>query len=106
LATDITFPATFAISFDATMKQKEKRKKIKTVYLEDKGETVYSMAALSGMTPEELDEFNRKKKNRIQATGRERWAMIRAAVQVYGTVLLITVGAFALAGILMYLLLK
>jgi hypothetical protein len=58
------------------------------------------------MTPEELDEFNRKKKNRIQATGRERWAMIRAAVQVYGMVLLITVGAFALAGILMYLLLK
>ena len=64
------------------------------------------MAALSGMTPEELDEFDRKKKNRIQATGKERWAMITAAIQVYGLLLLITVGAFALAGILMYFLLK
>ena len=100
------FPAIFAISFDATMRKERKNKKPKTVYLEDKGETIYSMAALSGMTPEELDEFDRKKKNRIQATGKERWAMITAAIQVYGLLLLITVGAFALAGILMYLLLK
>lgn len=100
------FPAIFAISFDATMRKERKNKKPKTVYLEDKGETIYSMAALSGMTPEELDEFDRKKKNRIQATGKERWAMITAAIQVYGLLLLITVGAFALAGILMYFLLK
>ena len=88
------------------MKKDKKTKKPKTVYLEDKGETIYSMAALSGMTPEELDEFNRKKKNRIHATGKERWAMILAAVQVYGPMLLITVLAFALAGLLMYLFLK
>ncbi len=88
------------------MRKERKNKKPKTVYLEDKGETIYSMAALSGMTPEELDEFDRKKKNRIQATGKERWAMITAAIQVYGLLLLITVGAFALAGILMYFLLK
>lgn len=76
------------------------------MYLEDKGETVYSMAALSGMTPEELDEFNRKKENRINATGRERWAMILAAIQVYGPMLLITVLAFVLAGLLIYFFLK
>ena len=84
----------------------KKSKKTKTVYLEDKGETIYSMAALSGMTPEELDEFNRKKKNRINATARERWAMIRAAVQVYGPMLLIVILAFGLAGFLMYFFLK
>ena len=44
--------------------KKQKKVKTKTVYLEDKGETLYSMAALSGMTPEELDELNEKKKNR------------------------------------------
>ena len=35
------------------MKQK---KKVKTVYLEDKGQTIYSMAALDGKTPEEKEE--------------------------------------------------
>ena len=35
--------------------KKQDKKKTKTVYLEDKGETIYSMAALSGMTPEEQD---------------------------------------------------
>ena len=102
---DIMFPATFAIRFDA-MKKDKKEKKPKVVYLEDKGETVYSMAALSGMTPEELDEFNRKKTNRVNATGRERWAMILAAVQVYGPMLLIVILAFGLAGLLMYFFLK
>ena len=38
------------------MKKDKKTKKPKTVYLEDKGETIYSMAALSGMTPEESAE--------------------------------------------------
>lgn len=102
---DITCPAIMPMRFEL-MKKYKKNKKPKTVYLEDKGETIYSMAALSGMTPEELDEFNRKKKNRINATGRERWAMILAAIQVYGPMLLITVFAFVLAGLLIYFFLK
>ena len=88
------------------MKKSKKAKKQKTVYLEDKGDTIYSMAALSGMTPEELDEFNQKKKKRINATGRERWAMILAAFQVYGPMLLIIVLAFCLTGLVMYFFLK
>ena len=88
------------------MKKREKAKKIKTVYLEDKGETVYSMAALSGMTPEELDEFNEKKKKRVDATSKERWAMIAAAFQVYGPLLLMIVLAFCSAALFMYFFLK
>ena len=88
------------------MKKQEKAKKTKTVYLEDKGETIYSMAALSGMTPEELDEFNKKKKNRINATSKERWAMIVAAFQVYGPLLLMIVLAFGGAALFMYFFLK
>lgn len=88
------------------MKKREEKKKQKTVYLEDKGETIYSMASLSGMTPEELDEYNRKKKNRINATGKERWAMIVAALQVYGPMILICVLAFGLTALLMYLFLR
>ena len=88
------------------MKKREKAKKTKTVYLEDKGETIYSMAALSGMTPEELDEFNKKKKNRINATSKERWAMIVAAFQVYGPLLLMIVLAFGGAALFMYFFLK
>ena len=39
-----------------TVKPKKKPKP-KTVYLEDKGQTIYSMAALDGKTPEEQEEF-------------------------------------------------
>jgi len=86
--------------------KKQDKKKTKTVYLEDKGETIYSMAALSGMTPEEQDELNRKKKNRVDATAKERWAMFLAAMQVYAPMLLIVVLAFGAAALLMYLFLK
>ena len=82
-----------------------KKKKQKIVYLEDKGETVYSMAALNGRTPEEQEEFDRRRKSAAVFTGKERWAMIRAAFAVYGPILLITVGAFLLAGILLYFIL-
>ncbi|MBE6619750.1 MAG: hypothetical protein E7625_00085 [Ruminococcaceae bacterium] len=85
--------------------KKEKKKKVKTVYLEDKGETIYSMAALYGRTPEEQEEFNRKRKGN-DATPSERLAMIRAAFSVYGPMLLIVVGGFALSALLMYLFLK
>ena len=88
------------------MKKQKKAKKQKTVYLEDKGETLYSMAALAGMTPEELDEFNKKNKNRINATAKERWAMILAAIQVYGPLLLIVALAFCGTALFMYFFLK
>ena len=67
----------------------QKKKKTKIVYLEDKGDTIYSMAALEGRTPEEQEEYDKKRKNRISATARERLAMMRAAFSVYGLILLI-----------------
>ena len=82
------------------------RKKNKNVYLEDQGETIYSMAALEGRTPEEQEEYDRKRRNRVTATARERWAMMRAAFSVYGTILLICVGSFTVAALLMYLFLR
>ena len=86
-------------------RKKDKKKKVKTVYLEDKGETIYSMASLYGRTPEEQEEYNRKSRG-VDATGRERLAMIRAAFSVYGPMLLIVVGGFTIAALLMYLFLK
>jgi hypothetical protein len=85
--------------------KKDKKKKVKTVYLEDKGETIYSMASLYGRTPEEQEEYDRKRKG-VYATGRERLAMIRAAFSVYGPMLLIVVGGFTIAALLMYLFLR
>ena len=83
-----------------------KKKKEKTVYLEDKGETVYSMAGLYGRTPEEQEEYDKKRKNRANATSRERWAMIKAAFAVYGPLLLIVVAAFGITALLMFFFLK
>ena len=84
----------------------QKKKKIKVVYLEDKGDTIYSMAALEGRTPEEQEEYDKKRRNRISATARERFAMMRAAFSVYGPILLICVGSFLVAALLMYLFLR
>ena len=84
----------------------KKKRKTKVVYLEDRGETIYSMAALNGRTPEEQEEYDKKRRSRISATGRERWAMISAAFSVYGPLLLVVVGAFTAAALLMYLFLK
>ena len=81
----------------------QKKKKPKIVYLEDKGDTIYSMAALSGRTPEEQEEYEKKLKNRVNATGKERWAMIKAAFSVYGPLLLMVIGAFGLTLLLMCL---
>lgn len=83
-----------------------KKKKSKTVYTEDKGETIYSMAGLYGRTPEEQEEYDKKLKNRVEVTSGERWAMIKAALTVYGPMLLMIVGAFGLTALLMYLFLK
>ena len=84
----------------------KKTKKTKVVYLEDKGETVYSMAGLEGRTPEEQEEYDRKRKSRVSATGRERWAMLTAAFSVYGPLLLICIGSFSLVALLLYLYLR
>ena len=81
----------------------KKRKKPKVVYYEDTGETVYSMAALDGRTPEEQEELNRKRRNAVRVSRKEKFAMIGAAFTVYGPVLLCVVGAFLLVAFLLYL---
>ena len=80
----------------------KKRKKIKVIYPEDKGQTIYSMSQLNGRTPEEQEEFDKRRKSTPIFTGKEKWAMIKAAFTVYGPVLLIAVSAFAIAAILIY----
>ena len=81
----------------------KKKKKIKIVYLEDKGDTIYSMAALEGRTPEEQEEYNKKRRMMPDTTHRERWAMIKAAITVYGPLLLLAVAGFSLAALMLYL---
>jgi len=86
--------------------KKDKKEKKKIVYYEDKGETVYSMAALVGKTPEQLEEEDKKRKNFPRVTGKENWAMIKAAFTVYGPVFLMLIGSFAIAAVLLYFFLK
>ena len=81
----------------------KKKVKKKIVYYEDTGETIYSMAALEGKNPEEKEEEAKRRKNVPLIMGSERLAMIKAAFTVYGPLLLICIGAFALAGLLAYL---
>lgn len=81
----------------------KKNKKPKIVYKEDTGETVYSMAALEGKTPEELDRLAEEKKKRVKITRKERRAMIRAAFEVYGPRILMILLSFTLVAVLMYL---
>ena len=83
-----------------------KKKKQKTVYYEDNGQTIYPMSFLDGMTPEEAEELKKKKENRPLVTGKERWAMMRAAFEVYSVPLLILIGAFGLTALFMYFFLK
>ena len=82
---------------------KKKKQKQKTVYLPDNGDTIYSMSGLYGRTPEEQEEYEKKLKNRTDATWSERWAMIKAAFTVYGPLLLIVIGAFGLTVLLLSL---
>ena len=85
---------------------KKNKKKIKTVYLEDKGQTIYSMASLSGKTPEEQEELEKKRKQMPDVTAKERLAMISAAFTVYGPMLLIAIGGFTITALVLYLLMK
>lgn len=88
------------------MKRSEKKKKPKVVYYEDRGQTLYSMAALDGKTPEEAEEFEKRKRETPPFNGREKGAMIKAAFTVYGPLLLMLVGGFGIAALLMWLFLK
>ena len=82
---------------------KKKKKKSKVIYVGDNGQTLYSMAALNGKTPEEEEELAERRKSTPSFTGKERGAMIKAAFTVYGPLLLIAVGGFGLAALLLYL---
>ena len=84
----------------------KKKKTRKVVYLEDKGETIYSMASLEGRTPEEQEEFDKKRRSRVDTTAKERRAMIAAAFSVYGPLLLCVLGSFLVAALLLYLYLR
>lgn len=84
----------------------KKKKKPKVVYYEDRGQTIYSMAALDGKTPEEREEEEKRRKSFPILTARERWAMTCAAFAVYGPLLLIVVGSFSVAALLLYLFLR
>ena len=83
----------------------KKKKKVKVVYLEDRGQTIYSMAMLSGRTPEEQEEFEKRKRATPMFTGGEKWAMMKAAFTVYGPLLLIAVGGFGITALILYLML-
>ena len=86
------------------MKEKQsKKKKRRVVYYEDTGETVYSMAALHGRTPEEQEAFDQQRKRYVSFNWREKRAMIAAAFSVYGPFFLCLIGAFFLAALLMWL---
>ena len=80
----------------------KKKKKTKVVYVGDTGQTIYSMAALNGRTPEEQEEFEKRRKSTPRFNGKERRAMIKAAFAVYGPLLLMMVGAFGLTALLLY----
>ena len=81
----------------------KKTNKKKVIYKEDTGETIYSMAALNGLTPEEQDRIAEERKNRPAITRKERRAMISAAFEVYGPPILMTILAFALVAVILYL---
>lgn len=81
----------------------KKTNKKKIIYKEDTGETIYSMAALDGLTPEELERIDEERKKRPPFTRKERRAMIGAAFEVYGPPILLTMLAFALVAVLLYL---
>ncbi len=85
---------------------KDNEKKKKVVYEEDDGRTIYSMSALDGLTPEEQEERDKQRKNRVNATWKERRAMIAAAFEVYAPMLLVIIGSFSFVALMMYFFLK
>ena len=88
------------------MGKSDKKKKVKVVYYEDRGQTLYSMAALDGKTPEEREEFEKRRRETPAFTRGEKGAMIKAAFSVYAPILLITVGGFGITALLLWLFLR
>ena len=80
-----------------------KKKKRKVIYVGDTGQTIYSMASLNGRTPEEEEEYEKRRKNAPIILPKERRAMIGAAFAVYGPLLLMVVAAFGISALLLYL---
>lgn len=68
--------------------------KKKVVYIEDDGHTVYSMENVGG--------GSKKDKEKVSLARKEKFAAIRAAFAVYFPRLLLVIGCFVVAGILMY----
>ena len=85
---------------------KKKKDKIKVIYKEDTGETIYSMAGLYGKTPEEVEQAAEKHKQKIKLSRKERRAMISAAFQVYGLPFLLGILAFSAVAVALYLWLR
>lgn len=82
-----------------------KKPKTKVVYKDD-GETIYSMAALEGLTQEEAEKRAEEHKKRVKLTRKEKRAMISAGYQVFAPILLIFVVAFAFVALVLYLIMK
>ncbi len=82
-----------------------KKPKTKVVYKDD-GETIYSMAALEGLTQEEAEKRAEERKKRVKLTRKEKRAMISAGYQVFAPILLIFVVAFAFVALVLYLIMK
>ncbi len=83
----------------------KKKPKTKVVY-KDNGETIYSMAALEGLTQEEAEKRAEERKKRVKLTRKEKRAMISAGYQVFAPILLIFVVAFAFVALVLYLIMK
>ena len=82
-----------------------KKPKTKVVYKDD-GETIYSMAALEGLTQEEAEKRAEERKKHVKLTRKEKRAMISAGYQVFAPILLIFVVAFAFVALVLYLIMK
>lgn len=71
------------------------KKKNKVAYVEDDGHTVYSMENVGG-------GGRNKDKDEVKLARKERLAAIRAAFAVYLPRILLVIGCFVVAGLLMY----
>lgn len=75
--------------------KKPKKKKKKVIYLEDDGHTIYSMENV-------VNSGRPKKGDKTELTRAERRAAIKAALAHYLPILLMVIGCFAIAMLLLY----
>ncbi len=95
-----------------SMKNKEKKKKVKVIYVDD-GRTLYDMQGVhrqNAFIPDKVSQSARQKKKEAKEAAhldrKERNAAIRAGFQVYLPILAIVLASFAIVGLLMYFWLK